>query len=138
MNIGANRWFVKPEIGMSIPWGKWSLEFAAGLRLFFDNNDYVGGVNLEQDPLYNLQAHLIYDLSSRQWISINGNCFFGGATYRDSVPLANRLENARLGLTWVVALNGENALKFFAHTDVITGIGNDSDSYSVAWIYRWD
>ena len=103
LNIGANRWFIKPEIGISIPWGKWSLELAAGLRVFFDNN-----------------------------------YFFGGATYLDSVPLENRQENARLGLTWVVALNGKNALKFFAHTGVVTGIGNDSDSYRVAWIYRWD
>lgn len=61
-----------------------------------------------------------------------------GDTYQDSVPLANRQENARLGLTWVVALDAENALKFFAHTGVVTSIGNDSDSYNVAWIYRWD
>jgi hypothetical protein len=138
LNIGANRWFVKPEIGMSIPWDKWSLEFAAGVRLFFDNNDYVGGIKLEQDPLYNLQVHLVYDLSPRQWISINSNYFFGGDTYQDSRPLVNRQENARLGLTWVVALNAKNALKLFAHTGVITGISNSSDTYSVAWIYRWD
>ena len=73
LNIGANRWYIKPEIGMSIPGEKWSLEFSAGLRVFFDNNDYVGGVSLKQDP-----------------------CTTG------------------------------------------TGIGNDSVSYSAAWIYRWD
>ncbi len=48
---------------------------------FLDNNDYVGDVKLEQGPLYDLQVHLIYDLSPRQWNSINSNYFFGGDTY---------------------------------------------------------
>jgi hypothetical protein len=138
LNIGANRWFIKPEIGMSIPWRKWNFEFAAGVRIFTDNDKFVGDMRLKQDPLYNLQAHLIYDLSPRQWISLNSNYFFGGDTYQDSVPSANRQENSRLGLTWAVALNSKNALKLLAHTGVITRIGNDSDTYSVAWIYRWD
>jgi len=24
LNIGANRWFIKPEIGMFVPWRNWS------------------------------------------------------------------------------------------------------------------
>jgi hypothetical protein len=138
LNIGANRWVIKPEIGMSIPRGKWSFELSAGVRFFTDNDEFVGDVKLEQDPLYNLQAHLIYDLSPRQWISLNGNYFVGGDTYRDSVPIPSRQENSRVGLAWYVAVNPKNGLKFVAHTGVITRIGNDSDAYSVEWIYRWD
>ncbi len=138
LNIGANRWFIKPEIGISIPWRKWNFEFAAGVRIFTDNDKFVADLTLKQDPLYNLQMHLIYDLSPRQWISINGNYFFGGATYQDSVPSANRQENSRLGLSWFAALTSKHALKFLAHRGVITRIGNDSDTYSVTWIYRWD
>jgi hypothetical protein len=138
LNIGANRWYIKPEIGMSIPWRNWSFEFAAGVRLFTNNNDYVGGVQLKQDPLYNLQAHLIYDLTPRQWVSLNTNYFFGGETYQDDVPSATRQENSRLGLTWTMALNSQHFLKFLANTGVITRIGNDSDAYTVAWTYRWD
>jgi hypothetical protein len=138
LNIGANRWVIKPEIGISIPRGKWSFEFSAGVRFFTDNDEFVGGVTLKQDPLYNLQTHLVYDLSPRQWISINGNYFFGGITYQDSVPTPSRQQNSRVGLTWSVALDSKNALKLAAHTGVVTRIGNDSDTYSAAWVYRWD
>ncbi len=138
LNIGANRWFIKPEIGMSIPWRKWSFEFAAGVRIFTDNDKFVADLTLKQDPLYNLQAHVIYDLSPRQWISLNSNYFFGGVTYQDSVSSANGQENSRLGLSWSVALNLRHALKFLAHRGVITRIGNDSDTYSATWIYRWN
>ena len=123
---------------MSIPWRKWSFEFAAGVRFFTNNDEYIGGVQLKQDPLYNLQAHLIYDLTPRQWASFNSNYFFGGDTYQDDVASATRQENSRLGLTWAIAVNPRHTLKVLAHTGVITRIGNDSDTYSIAWTYRWD
>jgi hypothetical protein len=138
LNIGANRWVIKPEIGMSIPWRKWSFEFTAGVRFFADNDEFNGEILLEQEPLYNLQAHLIYDLSPRQWIALDGNYFFGGTTVEDSVEKPTRQENSRLGINWAVALNARNLLKFTVSRGVITRIGNDSDNYSVAWIYRWD
>lgn len=138
VNIGANRWVIRPEIGVSVPWRKWSFEFAAGVRFFTNNDDYIGDVTLKQDPLYNLQTHLIYDLTPRQWLSLDANYFFGGATYVDSVPQPTRQQNSRLGLTWYVALNSKHVLKFTAHRGVVTRIGNDSDTVSAAWIYRWD
>jgi len=138
LNIGANRWVVKPEIGMSVPWGKWSFEFTAGARFFTDNDDFVGDATSKQDPLYNLQLHLVYDLTPRQWISLNGNYFFGGVTYVNGIEQPTRQENSRVGLNWAIALNPKNVLKLMAHKGVITRVGNDSDAYSVEWIYRWD
>ena len=137
LNIGANRWVIKPDIGVSIPWREWSFEFSAGFRIFADNEDYVGNSVLEQNPLYNLQFHLIRDLTPRQWISLNGNYFFGGVTHQNGVELPNRQENSRVGLTWVVALDAKNAIQLTAHREVITRVGNDSDTYSAAWVYRW-
>ncbi len=138
VNIGANRWYIKPEIGVTVPWNKWSFEFAAGARIFTDNSDFVGDVNVAQDPLYNIQSHVIYDLSPRQWVSLDGNYFFGGNTTVDGVPSESRQNNSRLGLTWTFALNSKHLLKFLAHTGVIGRISNDSDTFTVAWSYRWE
>lgn len=137
LNIGANRWYIKPEIGFSVPWKKWSFEFATGVRIFTDNEDLLG-VRLEQDPLYNLQAHLIYDLTRRQWVSLNANYFFGGNTYLDGAAATDRQNNSRLGLTWAFALNSQQILKVLAHTGVMGRVANDSDMVTVAWTYRWD
>ncbi len=138
LNIGANRWYIKPEVGVSIPWNKWSFEFAAGVRIFTDNSEFFGAVNLAQDPLYNIQSHVIFDLTPRQWVSLDANYFFGGDTLQDGVPSATRQNNSRLGLTWTVALNSKHLLKFLAHTGVIGRVSNDSDTFTVAWSYRWD
>jgi hypothetical protein len=138
LNVGANRWYIKPEIGVTVPWNQWSFEIAAGVRLFTDNSEFVGDVNLVQDPLYNIQSHVIYDLSPRQWVSLDGNYFFGGDTSVDGVRSESRQNNSRLGLTWTIALNSKHLLKFLAHTGVIGRISNDSDTFTVAWSYRWD
>ena len=138
LNIGANRWVIRPEIGMSVPLGKWGIGFAAGARFFQDNDDYAGGSTLTQDPLFNLQAHIVYELSARQWLALNGNYFFGGETFRDGKEAQLKQENARLGLTWNVAMNSTNVIQLTASYGVITRVGNDSKNISFAWVHRWE
>lgn len=138
LNIGANRWYIRPEIGISVPWRKWSFEFNAGVRFFTNNDKFFGNVEVKQDPLYNIQAHVIYDLTRRQWLSLSGNYFFGGDTYQDDISSATEQKNSRLGAKWALAVNPQNTLTLLAHTGIITRIGNDSDTYSIAWTYRWE
>jgi hypothetical protein len=138
LNIGANRWVLRPELGMSVPLGKWNIEFSAGVRFFLDNDDFLGVSTLSQDPLVNLQAHAVYDISQKQWLSLNGNFFFGGKTFRDGTPTQLRQENSRLGVTWHVALDAYNVIQFTANTGVITRVGNDSTTVSMAWLHRWE
>lgn len=137
LNIGANRWVIRPEIGMSVPWRNWSFDFTAGVRIFSDNSDYVGDTTLRQDPLYNLQAHIIYDLSNGHWLSLDTNYFFGGETYRDDVQAMIRQENSRLGVNWYILVNSKLGLRLTATTGVVTRVGNDSDSFSLAALYRF-
>ena len=138
VNIGSNRWYIRPEIGVTIPWRELSFEFAAGVRFFTDNDDFLEGSRLEQDPLYNLQAHIHYDFSRRQSVSVSGNYFFGGETFRDGSQSAIRQGNSRLGASWAYAFNSKHIMKLVAHTGVITRLGNDSDVLTIAWSYRWD
>ena len=138
LNIGANRWVLRPEIGISLPHGKWSFEFSAGARFYQDNDEYLVDSTLKQDPVYNFQIHVVYDLSPRQWLSVNANYFFGGAAFVNDVPSLSELGNSRLGVTWNTALNSSNTLQFSVDHGVITRVGNDSTNVSVAWLYRWE
>ena len=51
INIGTHRWSFKPEIGLSRAFGQWVVEGMAGVWLFTDNDDFLGGRTREQDPL---------------------------------------------------------------------------------------
>src|SRR5688572_7811751 len=43
INVGANRWAFKPEVGLALPFGQWFADVSAGLWFFTDNNDFFGG-----------------------------------------------------------------------------------------------
>jgi hypothetical protein len=137
INTGANRWTFKPEIGISNRWGGWNVDAAFAARLFTDNDNFKGNTTLEQDPLYQLQTHLIYNLPKGRWISVNGNYFWGGRTSKDGVKGDDRQENSRIGVTLAWPLSAQHSLKFYANRGIVTSIGNDSDTYGVIWQYRW-
>jgi hypothetical protein len=137
INSGSNRWTVKPEIGISNRHGNWSLEGAFGARFFTDNDRFFGDTKLEQDPLYQLQAHVIYHLAKGRWLSVNSNFFWGGETQKNGVDSDDRQENSRFGVTLGWPLTDQQSLKFYANRGVVTRIGNDSDTYGLAWQYRW-
>ena len=54
VNIGTNRWSFKPEVGMSKALGPWTLEAAAGVTFFTDNDQFFGNGVRQQDPLYSV------------------------------------------------------------------------------------
>jgi hypothetical protein len=137
INTGSNRWTFKPEIGISNRWGNWSIENAFAARFFTDNDNFFGGTTLEQDPLYQLQTHVIYQLPKGRWMSINGNYFWGGRTSKNEVKGDDVQENSRIGLTLAWPLTAQHSLKFYTNRGLVTNIGNDSDTYGVLWQFRW-
>jgi len=137
INTGSNRWTFKPEIGISNRWGAFSGEAALAARIFGDNDNFKGDTKLEQDPLYQLQVHLIYDLPKGRWVSLDGNYFWAGRTEKNGVRGDDRQENSRIGITFATPLNSQHSLKFYAHRGLVSNIGNDSDTVGVVWQYRW-
>jgi hypothetical protein len=61
LNVGTNRWSIKPELGVSKAWGPVTLELIPAVTFFTDNNDFLGGQTFAQDPIYSVQGHLIYE-----------------------------------------------------------------------------
>ncbi len=136
INAGANRWRVKPKLGMSKRTGRWFWELAAGVSWFEDNDDFFNGIYVEQDPLYSVSAHVIYTFD-RGWLSLDVNYFSGGQSTKDGVVQDDKQDNSRFGLTWSRPVNAHNVFKIFANTGVITRVGNDFDSFGLGWVYRF-
>ena len=137
INTGSNRWTFKPEVGISNRWGNWSMENAFAVRLFSENDNFFGGTRLEQDPLYQIQTHLIYQLPKGRWMSLNGNYFWGGRTEKNGIKGDDVQENSRVGVTLAWPLTAQHSLKFYANSGLVTSIGNDSDTFGILWQYRW-
>ena len=137
VNIGTNRWSVKPELGVSKALGPLILELAAGVTFYTDNDDFFGGQTREQDPLFSVQAHLIYGFSSGIWLALDGTWYTGGQSTVDGVERDDRLNNTRVGLTLAFPVNRYNSIKLYGSTGASSRIGGNFDAVGIAWQVRW-
>ena len=98
LNLGNNRWSFRPELGISKAWGPWTFEVAPSMTFFTDNNDFFGGNNFAQAPIYAVQGHILYNFPSGIWMALDGVYFAGGRTALNGVKSDNEQENTRAGL----------------------------------------
>ena len=137
INIGTNRWAIKPELGVAYPIGKWVFEGYAGVWLFTENDDFYGGQRREQDPMTSVQAHASYTFRPRLWLAFNSTWYEGGATTLDGVPRFDRQSNTRVGLTLSVPVTPHQSLKFAFSDGASTRIGSDFSTWGIFWTYSW-
>jgi hypothetical protein len=137
VNLGNNRWFVKPDIGISKTWGPLTLELTTGMIFFSKNEDYFGGKTLEQDPVSSTQVHITYNLGRGVWVALSGTYDYGGRTTIDGVQSNESDNNSRAGVTLALPVNRNNSIKFFASTGVQTITGSDFKLVGFLWQYRW-
>jgi hypothetical protein len=137
VNLGTNRWFVKPEIGVSKAWGAFTLEFAGAVYLYTTNDDYYVGRTLEQDPVYSAQAHVIYSFGRGIWAALHGTYDYGGRTTIDGVRDDEVMGNSRIGATLALPVTRNNSIKLYASAGTATRTGSDYNLGGIAWQYRW-
>jgi hypothetical protein len=137
VNLGTNRWSVKPELGVSKALGRWVLELAAAATFYTDNDDYVGRRTREQDPVYTIQGHLVHTFPSRIWLALDGTYYEGGAATIDGVASGDSLRSSRLGLTLALPLGPRDSVKLTAHSGISVRTGTDFDAVGAAWQRRW-
>jgi len=137
VNLGTNRWFIKPEIGISKALGAFTLELATAVYFYTTNDDYFGGKTLEQDPVYSAQAHVIYSLGRGVWAALDGTYDYGGRTTTNGVRDDAVMGNSRVGLTVALPVNRSNSIKLYASTGAATRTGSDYTLGGIAWQYRW-
>jgi len=133
INVGNNRWAIKPELGLAHPIGNWYLETYAGVWLFGDNDNFLGGQRKEQDPLTSLQAHASYTFRPQLWLAFDATFYGGGRTSINGVDSADRQSNLRLGLTFSLPLATGQSLKLNWSEGASTRIGSDFTSYGITW-----
>lgn len=137
INLGNNRWFIKPDIGISKAFGPLTLELTTGVTFFSDNDNYFGGRTIEQDPLYSAQFSATYSFGNGVWLAVGESYDYGGRTTIDGVRGDNVQSNSRWGAALALPVNRNNSIKFNASTGVSTRTGSDYNLYGVYWQYRW-
>ena len=136
LNVGTNRWSFKPELGVSKAWGSFTLELIPAITFFTNNDDFLNGKTLEQDPIYSLQGHLIYEFSPALWFAFNTTYYTGGRTTIDGEK-GEQLENVRLGLTAALSVSRHQSIKLYGSTGVYSRTDSNFWTVGFAWQLRW-
>ncbi len=137
INLGTNRWAIKPALGMIMPLHPtWLFEAEVGAWFFGDNDDFLGETR-KQDPIISTEVHLIKRIRPGFWASLDANYYTGGETrvgaeFRDDLQ-----RNSRAGFTLVFPIQGRHALRAAFSTGIATRSGGDFEMYSLSWIYAW-
>ncbi|WP_316150018.1 transporter [Cupriavidus sp. BIC8F] len=137
INLGTNRWAIKPEIGVSHPIGNWFVEVDAGVWFYSDNDAFLRSHRRSQAPLAALQLHGGYDFRPGLWIAADLGYFFGGETAVDSSTNGDRQQNSRYGVTLSLPLAGGWSAKLAASKGLSTRFGGAYKAVSLTIQYRW-
>lgn len=133
VNIGTNRWALKPEIGVSHPAGPWTFELYGGGWFFTDNSSYLGDKTRAQNSMLSLQSHVGYTIQPRLWITGDVTYYAGGRVVVDGVSASEWQENARVGITASMPVRKANSLKVAWSTGAITRLGGNFSTWSIGW-----
>jgi hypothetical protein len=146
INLGANRWSFKPELGISQSLGgRFLLDGYASVWFFTENpeffsrNEYVPGVQTQsQDPVGAVELHLSYDVRPRFWVSLDGNFWYGGkSTVNGTENPASLQKNSRIGITASIPITGHQSVKLSYARGAYVRFGGDYQIFTVGWQYSW-
>lgn len=112
INLGANRWAFQVGFPMGYYLGESFLdpnlttfELTPSVFFFGDNSDPFGADSSEQDPLFQIEAHITRNLNRMIWVSLDATYESGGETSTDGVSADDQRESFALGGTVGVNLS---------------------------------
>jgi len=138
INLGGNRYVVRPQLGVLHQRGPWQFELTTSLSLFEDNNEFFADTGLEQDPLWFVQLHAIRSLARGMWGSVSTGFSYGGEAFIDGVPKDNDERTRYFALSFGMPLNPQQSVKItYVNADTNVLLGTSSDSLLLSWSMAW-
>jgi hypothetical protein len=139
INLGTNRWSLRPELAVSQPVGeRWLLDTYAGVSFFTANDAYYPGMAVKtQAPIGSLQIHLSYNFKRQLWAALDVTYYAGGRSTIQGVEGNDLQSNVRTGLTVALPVGQRHSIKIAASKGVVVQRGANFTTYSFAWQTAW-
>jgi len=142
VNLGLNRYYgriafpFKYHFGAFTPGYMKSLEIVPSVWLFGENDDYVGQ-NLENEPLWQLEAHWTHDFTRHFFGSIDLLYRKGFQSEFDGVDVGDDIEIGDLGFTLNFQVNDNLTLRTSVSSNVFGDDDIDNSMVRLQLIYAW-
>jgi len=138
VNIGSNRWAVKPEMGFTKRWGRLAGEAYTGVWFFGSNPQFFPGQNhRSQHPMAALESHLAYYFNRRLWVSADVNFWGAGSTEINGVGKGDSQRASRAGISAAIPVKQHHSFKAGYSRGAYVRVGGNFQTLSLAWQYSW-
>ncbi len=139
VNLGSNRWSLRPQLGIVHNTGPWAFEATASAWFFGDNDDYqAADRTLEQDPLYALELHAIYTFRPGLWTSLSGAYGTGARANVGSIRSPFKQVNVLWAASFGFPIDRLQGIKLaYQRGRTAEEIGVDYDRVIVAYSRMW-
>jgi hypothetical protein len=143
VNLGLNRYYgrvafpFKYHFRVFSPGYRSSLEVVPSVWLFTENDDFLGQ-KLENDPMFQVEAHWTHDFTRHFYGSVDLLYRNGFQSEIDGIEMGDEIEIGDLGFT----LNFEVTPNVTIRTSLSSNVFGDSDidtsMVRIQFVYAWD
>jgi len=142
INMGQNRFFgrfalpMKYHFGAFAPGSMTSIELTPSVWLFDQNDDFLGQ-KLENDPLWQLEAHVTHDFTRSFYGSLDFLYRRGFQSEIDGVEVGDELEVGNVGLTMNYQVTDNLALRAGYSSNLFGDSDLDNSVVRLQLVYGW-
>jgi hypothetical protein len=138
LNLGQNRYIIRPQIGMVHTRGPWSYELTGSTFFFTDNDAFFDGKSRQQDPIFAIQAHLIRVFQPGLWASVSAAYGWGGENTVDDVSKDDSRRDVFFAASVGFPVAGNQSVKFaYIAKRKHASTGSDLDTLAIGWSLRF-
>ena len=138
INIGGNRWSLRPQIGVVHTRGSWSFELTGSVFIFTDNDSFIDNAVLQQKNLYTMQTHVTYSFNKGVWASIGTAYGSGGSIKIEQTKTAFEVDNWVWAASFGLPIGKAQSVKLtWLSGRTQNLVGRDSDNLFLSWSMRW-
>jgi hypothetical protein len=142
VNMGLNRWFgriafpFKYHFGAFTPGYRSSLEVTPSVWLFAENDDFMGQ-KLENDPMWQLEAHLTHDFTPSFFGSLDLLYRGGFQSEVNGVEVGDELDIGNLGFTLSYQVTDNLSIRTGFSSNVFGDDDLDNSIIRLQFVYGW-
>ena len=142
VNLGLNRWWgrialpFKYHFGPFTPGYRTSLEFTPSVWLFAENDDFLGQ-KLENDPLWQFEAHLTRDFTANFFGSVDLLYRGGFQSEINGVEVGDELDVGNLGFTLNYQITDNVTIRTSFISNVFGDDNLDNSILRLQFVYGW-
>lgn len=134
LNLGQNRFIIRPQIGVVHTRGPWSFELTGSAFFFTDNDEFFNGNTRKQEPLFAMQSHIIRTFRRGRWASISAGYDWSGQSRINGEKKDDRREDFLYALSAGMPVSKTSSIKIaYARGRTREDVGSDTDNIAVVY-----